>query len=84
MKEDCRNSVHSVAWVAPEKKKEKENWHERQTYRQTDREKKRGGGRGWKTKQEKNSTKISHQSWAEVFLPLSSLCPSFLLDEDFL
>lgn len=46
-------------------------------------EKKRGGGRGWKTKQEKNSTKISHQSWAEVFLPLSLLCPSFLLDEDF-
>lgn len=37
MKEDCRNVVHSVAWVAPEKKKEKENWHETDRQREKER-----------------------------------------------
>lgn len=33
---------------------------------------------------DRGELQISYQPWAEVFLPLSLLCPSYLLVEDFL
>lgn len=74
--------LHAVAWVATEKKKEKRKVPQREGERQISRAKKRGREREVK-KLDKDSANISHQSWAEVFLPLFSLCPSFLRVKDF-